>query len=77
VADGNDLVPGPHSNSEGAGSAAQNSIDAIVEWLKGWNDAYRTDPDKGSGEKLGWQLAGQLGARIVPRQRNIRNIESF
>jgi hypothetical protein len=27
------------------------------------------DPDKGDGEQLGWQLVGQVGARIVPRQR--------
>jgi hypothetical protein len=35
------------------------------------------DPDEGDGEKLGWQLAGQLGARIVPKQGKSRNIQSF
>jgi hypothetical protein len=36
-----------------------------------------TEPDEGDGEELGWQLAGQLGDRIVPRQRNSRNIQGF
>ncbi len=48
---------------------AQDHVGAIVERLKGWNQAAPTDPDKGSGEQLGWQLVGQVGARIVPRQR--------
>jgi hypothetical protein len=34
-----------------------------------------TDPDEGDGEELSWQLAGQLGARIVPRQRDSKNIQ--
>jgi hypothetical protein len=47
AAEGNDLVPGPDSDGEGAGSAVQNSIGAIIEWLNEWNDAAMTDPDKG------------------------------
>jgi hypothetical protein len=39
VADGNDLVPVPDLDGEGAGSAAQNGLGAIVERLKGWDDA--------------------------------------
>jgi hypothetical protein len=35
------------------------------------------DPDEGGGEQLDWQLAGQLGARIVPRQRRSRNMQGF
>ncbi len=31
------------------------------------------DPDEGGGE----QLAGQVGARIVPRQRMSRNMQGF
>jgi hypothetical protein len=50
---------------------------AIIERLKGWNQAALTDPDEGGGEQLGWQLAGQVGARIVPRQRRSRNMEGF
>jgi hypothetical protein len=43
--------------------------------VKGWNQAALTDPDKGGREQLGWQLAGQIGARIVPRQRRGRNMQ--
>jgi hypothetical protein len=35
------------------------------------------DPDERGGEQLGWQLAGQLGARIVPRQRRSRKMQGF
>jgi hypothetical protein len=78
------------------GAAAQNRIGAVVErlkgwnqaaptdpdegdveYLKGWNQAAPTDPDEGGGEQLGWQLAGQIGARIVPRQRRSRNMQGF
>ncbi len=40
------------------GSAAQNSVGAVVEQLKGWNDTATTDPDKGGGEELCW-VAGR------------------
>ncbi len=30
------------------GPAAQDGVGAIVEWLKGWDDAAQTDPDKGA-----------------------------
>ncbi len=73
AADGDHLVPGPDYDGEGAGSAAQNRVGAVVEGLKGWNQAAPTDPDKRGGEQLGWQL----GARIVPRQRRGRNMQSF
>jgi hypothetical protein len=50
----------------------------VKEWgLKGWNQATPTDPDVGGGEQHGWQLAGQGGARIVPRQRRGRNMQGF
>ncbi len=55
----------------------QNCVGAIVERLERWDDAAMTDPDKGGGEELGWQLTGQLDARIVPRQRRSRGIQSF
>ncbi len=77
MADGDDLVPGPDSDGEGAGSAAQDGVGAVVELLKGWDDAAPTDPDKGGGEEVAWQLVRQLGARIVPRQRNSRNMQGF
>ncbi len=42
-----------------------------------FHPATTMDPDEGGGEELGWQLAGQLDARIVPRQRRSRGIQSF
>jgi hypothetical protein len=77
AADGNHLIPRPDSDGEGVGAAAQSRVGAVVERLKGWNKAAPTDPDKGGGEQFGWQLAGKLGARIVPRQRRSRNMQSF
>ncbi len=77
AADGDYLVPGPDSDGEGAGTAAQDRVRAVVERLKGWNQAAPTDPDEGGGVQLGWQLAWQLGARIVPRQRRGRNMQGF
>ncbi len=56
---------------------AKNRVRAVVEQLKGWDDAVPTDPDEGGGEQLSWQLAGQVGARIVPRQRRSRNMQCF
>jgi hypothetical protein len=59
------------------GAATQDRVGAVVEWLKGWNQAALMDPERGGREQLGWQLAGQVGARIVPRQRRSRNMQSF
>jgi hypothetical protein len=50
AADGDHLVPRPNSDGEGVG--------AVVERLKGWNNAALMDPDEGGEEQLGWQLAG-------------------
>ncbi len=77
AADGDDLIPGPDSDGEGAGSAAQDGVGAVVERLKGWDDAAPMDPDEGGEEEVAWQLVRQLGARIVPRQRNSRNMQGF
>ncbi len=55
----------------------QDHIGAIVERLKGWDDAAPTDPDEEGGEEVAWQLIRQLGARIVPWQRNGRNMQGF
>ncbi len=68
LADSNGLVLGPNSVGEGVGSVAQNGIGAIVEQLERSDDAAATDLDEGGGEEFGWQLAGQLGTRILPRQ---------
>ncbi len=56
---------------------AQDDVEAVIEWLKGWDDAAPTDPDEAGVEEVAWQLVRQLGARIVPRQRNSRNMEGF
>ncbi len=77
AADSDDLVPGPDSDGEGAGSTAQDGVGAIVERLKGWDDAAPTDPDEGGGEVVAWQLVRHLGTRIVPGQRNSRNMQGF
>ncbi len=77
AADGNHLVSRPDSDGEGPRPRAQNRVGAVVGWLKGWNQAALTDPDEGGRVQLGWQLAGQFGARIVPRQRRSRNMQGF
>jgi hypothetical protein len=77
AADGDHLVPRPNSDGEGAGAVAQNGVGAIIERLKGWNDAAPTDPDEGGREQLSWQLAGQVSTRIVPSQRRSRNMQGF
>jgi hypothetical protein len=56
---------------------AQNGIGAIIEQLERWDNAATMDPDEGGEAELGWQLAGQLDARIVPRQGREWNIKSF
>ncbi len=56
---------------------AQDGVGAVVERLERWDHTARTDPDNRGGDELGLQLAGQLGARIVPRQRNSRIIQGF
>jgi hypothetical protein len=77
AADGDHLIPRPNLDSAGAGAAAQNCIGAVVEQLKVWDDATPMDPDEGGREQLGWQLTGQVDARIVPMQRRSRNMQSF
>ncbi len=77
AANGDDLVQGPDLDGEGVGATAQNGVGAIVEWLERWDHAAWMDPDEGGREELGWQLAWQLDARIVPRQRDSRNIQGF
>ncbi len=77
AADSDHLILRPDSDGEGEGAAVQDRIGAVVERLKGWNQAAPMDPDEGGGEQLGWQLTGQVGARIVPRQRRSRNLQGF
>ncbi len=60
AADGDNLVPGPDLDGEGAGSAVQDGVGAVVERLKGWDTAALTDPDK--GERRGAHLAAHSAA---------------
>ncbi len=56
---------------------AQDHVGAIIERLKGWNQVAPMDPNEGGQEQLGWQLAGQVNARIVPGQRRHRNMQGI
>jgi hypothetical protein len=76
VGDADDLVPGLDSDGEGAGPAVQDGVGAVVEWLKKWDDTAPTEPEWG-GEEVPWQLIRQLGARIMPMQRNSWNMQGF
>jgi hypothetical protein len=77
AADGDNLILVPDSDGEGAGTVAQDRVGAVIERLKGWNHAAPTNPDEGGRKQLGWQLAGQVCARIVPRQRRNRDMQGF
>jgi hypothetical protein len=63
AADSNDLIPRPDSDGEGAGPAAQDGVGAVVERLKGWDDAAPTDQDEGVGRRSpgSWVLELCLG----------------
>jgi hypothetical protein len=52
VADGSYLILRPDSDGEGAGAAAQDRVGAVVERLKGWNQAAPTNPDEGAESTL-------------------------
>ncbi len=54
AADGDHLVPRPESNGDEVGAMVQDRVGALIERLKGWNQATPTDTDKGGGEQLGW-----------------------
>jgi hypothetical protein len=74
-ADGDDLVPGPDSDGEGAGATVQDSVGAVVGLLHGRDDAAAADPDKGGTEEVPRELLWQLAARVVlARQRKNRSI---
>ncbi len=72
AADGDHLAPRPDSDVEGAGAAAQDRIGAVVECLKGWNQAAPTDLDEGTE-------SSSLGRSVleVPRQRRGRNLQGL
>jgi hypothetical protein len=72
-ADGEDLVPGPSSDGEGAGAAWQDGVWAVVGLLQGWEDAVAVHPDEGNGgrRETFWQLATRV---VFARQRKSRSI---
>ncbi len=74
AADGDDFLPGPNLQREGAAAAAEDGVGAVIQRSERRHGAAAADPDQGGGEELGWQLAGQAGARIVPGQRVNRSI---
>jgi hypothetical protein len=57
AADGDHLVPRPESNGEEAGAMAQNQVGALIEQLKGWNQATP------NGHRQGGRRAARLVAR--------------
>jgi hypothetical protein len=42
---------------------------AVIEWLKGWDDAAPTDPDEGDREEVAWQLFPQLCSESEEHKR--------
>jgi hypothetical protein len=57
AADSDHLDLRPDSDGEGVGAAAQDRVGAVVEQLKGWNQAAPTEPRRG----------GLRAARLVAR----------
>ncbi len=64
AADGDDFVQGPNSNSEGAGSAAENGTGAVIERLERWDDATTTDSDGGAERSLAGSLLGSWALEL-------------
>jgi hypothetical protein len=78
AADGDDLIPRPDSDGEGAGSPVQDSVGAIIGALKWGDDAASMQPDKGGVEEVSWQLLRQQVTRIMlARERKSRRIQSL
>jgi hypothetical protein len=48
AAGGDHLLPRPNFDGEGSGATAQDPIGAIIEQLKGRNQAAPTDPEEGA-----------------------------
>ncbi len=77
-ADGDDLVPGPDLDGEGAGTAEQSGVGAIVGLLQGRDKAAMMHPNQGGIEKVPRKLLCQLVALLVlARQRKNRGHPGF
>ncbi len=76
AADGDDLVPRPDPDGEGAGPPPQAGIGAVIGAVERWDAPAALQPDKGGAQQLIWQLSWQLGTEIVPGQGKSRSIQS-
>ncbi len=77
-ADGDDLVPGPKSDGEGAGPAFQDDIGAAIRALQRREDAAEVHAGKGGMEEVYRELVQQLQYHIVfARQRKSCSIYDF
>ncbi len=74
VADGDDLVPLPDPDGEGAGSPPHNGVGAVIGAVERRDNTAATQPDEGGAQQLVWQFSWQLGTGIVPGQGKSRRI---
>jgi hypothetical protein len=77
AAHGNDLLPLPDLESEGAGSLAEDGVGAVVERLERGDHAATPDPDEAGAKEISQELAWQLVTRIVPGQRKLKSIQKL
>ncbi len=75
--DGDDLLSGPNLECEGAATAADDGVGAVVKRLEQRHSAAAADPDQAGGEEAGWQLAGQARAGMVPGERKSSSIQGI
>ncbi len=69
LADGDDLVPCPDSDGEGAGGAAQDGIWTVIGPLQGWDDAAAVHPDEGAAQEVRRELLWKQAAGVVFARR--------
>jgi hypothetical protein len=66
------------SDGEGAGAAAEDSVEVVIGLLQGRDDATAIHPDKGGKEEVPRKLLRQLAAQVVlAGHRKIRGIQDF
>ncbi len=64
AADGDNLIPRPNPDGEGAGSPPHSGVGAVVGAVERQDDVATTQPDEGGAQQLG----RQLDTGIVPGQ---------
>jgi hypothetical protein len=77
AADGDNIIPRPDPDGEGAGSQPHDRVGAVIGVVETRDDATATQPDEGVAQQLVWQLGRQLGTGIKRRQGKNRSIQSF